>query len=115
MALICSTRRFSFRAVHHLNVGAHIEAVHGHQYFVELSSTPEALAQVCDLFESKILPRLEGHDICQVVSPATGELIVEWIDNEFKKLGVSSSILGIAIQETRKNRFVSRRTVEQLL
>jgi 6-pyruvoyl-tetrahydropterin synthase len=115
MALICSTRRFSFRAVHHLNVGVHREATHGHQYFVELSASPETLPAVSELFTSQILPRLEGHDICQVISPATGEAIVEWIDNEFKVLGAASSILGIALQETRKNRFISRRTAEQLL
>jgi hypothetical protein len=63
----------------------------------------------------KILPRLDGQDIGQVISPATGECIVEWIHNEFKELGVSSEVLGLALQETRKNRFLSRATIENLL
>jgi 6-pyruvoyl-tetrahydropterin synthase len=115
MALMATTRRYSFRAVHSLDSGIHREKFHGHQYFVEISFERCLPADVDRVVEKKILRVLEGHDLARLISPATGEMTVEWIQRELDASPLGAKILGVALQETRKNRFVSARTVPQLI
>jgi len=115
MALTCVTKCFAFRAVHSLSVGTHKESTHGHRYLIEVSSLIGAEQKVFEAVLQHILPCLEGRDLAKLVSIATGEVLVEWIHNQLNHLGHGSSVLGVALQETRKNRFVSSQTVEHLL
>ena len=115
MALIATTRRFSFRSVHSLNNGVHREKIHGHQYFLEVSSYACLHEEVAAVVESKILPQLDGHDLTPLLPSATGEIIVEWIHARLLEEGLGTKVLGVALQETRKNRFVSSRSNVHLI
>lgn len=115
MALSAVTKRYSFRAVHSLSSGVHQEKCHGHQYFVEVSFEKCLVADVDGVVQEKILNALDGHDLTGHMNPATGEVIVEWIQAQLDATPLRSKILGVALQETRKNRFVSARTVAQLI
>ena len=109
MALTATTRRFSFRSVHSLNTGAHQEKVHGHQYFLEVSFKDIAHADLAAKVEQTVLSRLHGHDLTEFAGPATGEILVEWIHERLSEV-LPTQILAVALQETRKNRFVSARS-----
>ena len=115
MALVATTRRFSFRSVHSLNIGAHREKFHGHQYFLEVSTYACPHEEVAAVVLSKILPRLDGHDLTPLMPVATGEAIVEWIHSALIDEGLGTKVLGVALQETRKNRFVSSRSNVHLI
>jgi hypothetical protein len=110
MALIATTRRYSFRAVHSLNSGEHKERFHGHEYFLEVSFQGCAPTPIDEWTQQNILSACSGHDLTSIVAPATGEVLVEWIQSQFDKSPLAAHILAIALQETRKNRFVSARS-----
>lgn len=112
---MATTRRYSFRSIHHLDVGARTEKVHGHQYFLEVSFERAEVSVVDRIVEEKILSRLDGHDASAVISPSTGENIVEWIHSELATTPLARNLIGVALQETRKNRFVSARSVPQII
>lgn len=115
MALIATTRRFSFRSVHSLINGVHREKVHGHQYFLEVSSYNCPHEEVDLVVEKKVIPALDGHDLTPLFKSATGEEIVEWIHMRLIEEGLNHKVLGVALQETRKNRFVSSRSNVHLI
>ncbi|MGZ3723609.1 MAG: 6-carboxytetrahydropterin synthase [Bdellovibrionales bacterium] len=115
MALSATTKRYSFRGVHSLTSGVHREKYHGHQYFLEVSFEKCLLADIDHVVKEKILTVLDGHDLTKKINPATGEVIVEWIQAQLDATPLRAKILGVALQETRKNRFVSARSVAQLI
>src|SRR6478735_6486595 len=115
MALSATTRRYSFRGVHSLDSGVHREKYHGHQYFVEVSFEKCLIADVDRVVAEKILNILDGHDLTKTVHPATGEVLVEWIQTQLDATPLRAKILGVAVQETRKNRFVSARSIGHLI
>lgn len=115
MALIATTRRFSFRGVHSLNTGTHREKLHGHQYFLEVSFHGCAAKDMEAEVEARILRPLDAHDITRLVAPATGEVLVEWIDEQLRASGLGPNLVGVALQETKKNRFVSSRSDVRLV
>ncbi len=115
MALSATTKRYSFRGVHSLTSGFYLEKYHGHQYFVEVSFEKCLLADVDRVVTEKILNVLDGHDLTKNISPATGEVIVEWIHSQLDGTPLRAKILGVALQETRKNRFVSARSIGHLI
>lgn len=115
MALICTTQRFTFRGVHQLTMGPHRESRHGHQYFLEISSLPEDVSAVRSVIKNELLPLLDGKDLLNIVASPTGEELVEWIHNQIKELGLGGNVLGVGLQETAKNRFVSSKTADHLL
>jgi len=110
MALMATTRRYSFRAVHSLQVGEHSEKIHGHQYHLEVSFYSCATADIDREVETRILNPLHGHDLTHLVAPATGEMLVNWIHDRLAESELNRHILGVTLQETRKNRFVSARS-----
>ena len=64
---------------------------------------------------SGIIAKLDGHDLTHVVSKATGEVIVDWIHDQLESTGLKGKIFSVALQETRKNRFVSARSDQRAI
>ncbi len=110
MALIATTTRFSFRGTHSLITGARKEKRHGHQYYLEVTTAPRDQALAQNEVEVKILPELDRHDLTKLVTHSTGEWLVEWIYDRLQTTPLQGKILALALQETRKNRFVSGRS-----
>lgn len=115
MALIATTRRYSFRGVHSLNTGVHREKTHGHQYFLEVSFHKCDVEDVNREVMKQVLEKLDMRDLTHVLEPATGEVLVEWIHDQLDVALPGGKILGVALQETRKNRFVSGRSNARLI
>src|SRR4051812_43814317 len=110
MALTALTRRYSFRGVHSLTTGVHREKLHGHQYYLEVSFRGLPEEEVSRLVETEVIAQLDGRDLTAQIFPATGEKIVEWIDERLRASPIGTQILAVCLQETRKNRFISRRS-----
>lgn len=103
------TRRYAFRSVHALLVGEHRERRHGHAYGLEITCSAGVDGDRLDqLVLERVLARLHGRELGQELEPATGEVIVEWIDERLRASGVAP--LAVCLQETRKNRFASARS-----
>lgn len=102
------TRRYPFQSVHALHAGAVVERAHGHQYFLEVSFS-ERDVDGADLVVEKLISQLHATEITEV-NPSTGEMIVEWIDSQLRSGPLAPRLRAVALQETRKNRFVSSRT-----
>jgi 6-pyruvoyl-tetrahydropterin synthase len=115
MALVATSRRFVFRGVHSLTSGVHREKCHGHSYALEVSFHKCSVSDVDREVKTLITDVLDGHDLTSIVEPATGEVIVEWIHQRLEESPLRGKILGVALQETRKNRFVSARTDARLI
>ncbi len=115
VALVALTQQFRFRAVHSLHIGEHKESLHGHDYYLEVTARPELREQIYRAVADVLLPQLDRTDLAKRFSASTGEVLVEWIHSQFDELGLGSSVLGVALQETRKNRFVSARTNDYLM
>lgn len=98
------TRRYSFQSVHSLDVGVMRERKHGHRYHLEITFGSRDINRIDKIVESAVLQRLHGREVLEI-HPSTGENIVEWIDKTLRAEG--ADILAVALQETRKNRFVS--------
>lgn len=107
MAVSTTTRRYSFKSVHALHVGLHRERTHGHEYNLEVTFSGASVASVDEQVEALILSHVHGHELSGELDPATGEILVEWAHRELAKSALSKNILAVALQETRKNRFVS--------
>ena len=107
---MATTRRFSFRAVHSLQVGLHREKMHGHEYFLEVSFHSCEREAIERVVRERVLSRLHGHDLTKIIQPATGEVLVEWIHDQLAESDFAARMIGVVIQETRKNRFVSGRS-----
>lgn len=100
------TRRYSFRSVHQLNSGVLRERTHGHQYFLEVTCTGGAVDEIDRVVEENILDRLHGRELVEL-NPSTGEHIVDWIHDRLAKTTIAHRLKAVALQETRKNRFIS--------
>jgi 6-pyruvoyl-tetrahydropterin synthase len=113
--LIVCTRRYGFQAVHRLVVGLHKERLHGHHYDLEVSLASGGdqilTGALEDLVESLVIDRLHGRDLTKIVNPATGENLVNWIDEKLRQEPrLACRLRAVALQETRKNRFVSAKS-----
>lgn len=105
MARLIFNRRYVFQSVHSLK--HHLERRHGHHYALEVSFRAEAGWDTADRSVQKvILDRLHAREI-EVVSHATGENIVNWIHDQLANSPLGPHLVAVALQETRKNRFVS--------
>jgi 6-pyruvoyl-tetrahydropterin synthase len=110
MALVTLTKRYSFRGVHRLTSGVHREKYHGHRYSLEVCVS-ECPPSAIDLAVSeKVISKLDGKDLTGVLPTTTGEVLVDWIHAELEKSALRGKIFSVALQETRKNRFVSARS-----
>lgn len=108
MGQVVLHRRYPFQAVHSLE--HHLERRHGHQYYLEIGFLPDAgwkLADQC--VQSTVIDRLHAREI-DVVDHATGEKIVNWIHSQLQQTQLGPFIVSVALQETRKNRFISAQT-----
>lgn len=99
------TRRYPFQAVHKLDVPQARERTHGHEYFLEVSFSGSVDA--IDRAVAPVLERLHGKDL-RFLAPASGEHIADWIHEQLSVLG--PKLKAVALQETRKNRFISARS-----
>ncbi len=115
MALVAATRLYRFRAVHSLNTGTHREQLHGHEYALEISTSRSDWKGLDEMLNSWVHSQLEGRDLSILVEHATGEVLVEWIHERLAASPIGPDLLGVALQETRKNRFVSARSNGHLL
>lgn len=100
------TRRYSFKSVHSLNSGALRERAHGHQYFLEVTFAGRGIDEVDEIVSSRILSRLHARELGEL-SPSTGEHIVDWIHQLLLETPLRGRLKAVALQETRKNRFIS--------
>jgi hypothetical protein len=110
MAVVATTTRLSFRGVHSLTTGVLKEKRHGHQYFVEVTTLDTARQTVLHEMQEKIIGILNLRDLTQVLPLTTGEYLVEWIYDQLNSSALGGKLLGVALQETGKNRFISGRS-----
>lgn len=94
--------------MHALHAGAVVERAHGHQYFLEVSFDGRDVDGADSIIEN-LVSRLHATEITEI-NPSTGEMIVEWIDTQLRNGPLAPRLRAVALQETRKNRFVSSRT-----
>jgi len=113
MGRVTWTRRYQFQSVHSLNVCDLQERLHGHDFQLEVCCSSDQIHRLDELIKKEILPQIHGRNLNQLLSPATGELLVEWIDAKLRRSKLSPFLVGIALQETRKNRFVSAKSEAQ--
>lgn len=101
---LTTTQRYTFQAVHSLPGE---ETTHGHHYFVELSFH-SCSRHIADLaFNDYVKQKLHGQNLDAEFTPATGERLVEWIDESLRSSPLGPYLLAVTLQETAKNRFVS--------
>ena len=102
------TRRYAFQSVHSLSSGARQERLHGHAYFVELSFTGREI-DGADAAMAPVLRELHGREL-RFLRHSTGECLVDWIHERLLSTPFAPRLRAVALQETRKNRFVSARS-----
>lgn len=107
MGRVTITRRYAFHSVHSLVTGVHREKRHGHQYYLEVCFAGRDVAAIDQIVEAEILPHVHGRELRGELEPATGEHLVEWVHARLNASPVGPAIVACALQETRKNRFVS--------
>ncbi len=100
------TRRYSFRSVHSLDSTVLRERTHGHQYFLEVTCAGRAVDEIDGVIQTEILDQLHGRELA-ALNPSTGEHLVDWIHERLGKTILAPRLKAVALQETRKNRFVS--------
>jgi 6-pyruvoyl-tetrahydropterin synthase len=102
------TRRYSFQSVHSLNSTVLRERVHGHQYLLEVTFAGD-VDEADQIVRGEVLSLLHGREL-SFLEPATGEHIVDWIHAQLLKTRMSPRLKAVALQETRKNSFISARS-----
>ena len=115
MARVTSTRRYQFQSVHSLHVGALSEHLHGHDFQLEVTVRGGEIQAVDEWVEHEILAAVHGRELNSLLDPATGEALVEWIDQRLRQSPWAEKLIGVALQETRKNRFVSARSEVEIV
>lgn len=100
------TRRYSFRSVHALDSTVLRERTHGHQYFLEVTCAGGSVDEIDSVVEGEILRKLHGRELA-ALTPSTGEHIVDWIHERLALTALAPRLRAVALQETRKNRFIS--------
>lgn len=96
--------------MHALNTGVHRERRHGHEYGLEVSFQGCTIAAMDAEVETAILSEVHGRELKSPLDPATGEVLVEWIHSRLQRGPLGDFVRAVAIQETRKNRFVSSKS-----
>ncbi len=107
MAVTTFTRRYVFQSVHRLP--AVHEAKHGHHFYLELTYRDVDPELADRSYREFVEPELHGREI-RVVTPPTGEKIVEWIHERLLSSPLGPHLLAVALQETEKNRYLSSRS-----
>lgn len=96
------TRRYVFQAVHKLDVPQAPERTHGHEFFLEVSFSGDV--DLTDAVVAPVLERLHGQDL-GFIDPPSGENIARWIHDQLSAM--EPRLKAVALQETKKNRFIS--------
>ncbi len=109
MRKITFTKRFVARVQHRLVQVPYPEVRHGHACKIEITLSKAWEQQFIELVRQYILQYLDGQLLNDTLPVATGENLVEWIFTELEKSVLGKDLLGVCVQETLKNRFVSSR------
>lgn len=105
MAELIWTRRYSFQSVHTLQSAK--ENRHGHQYFLEVSFSGGSIDDADAIVDQSVISRLDGRELLEFAH-ASGECLVDGIHELLLKTPLAPRLHAVALQETRKNRFVSK-------
>lgn len=108
MGLSTTTRRYMFQSVHHLD--AVDEGLHGHHFYLEICFAGTSVAVADEVYHEKIAPQVHGRNLNELLVNPTGEELVQWIHKELLRSKLGPFVLGVAVQETAKNRYVSSMT-----
>ena len=107
------TKCYRFRAIHHLSLTGGLEAqhlFHGHNYDLEITlqgNTWSLRAHEIDaLVESLIIKRFDTSNLNDQIPQPTGEILCELIFDLLAQSFLGPHLQQVALQETRKNRFV---------
>lgn len=107
-SLTTTTRRYSFQAVHQLPALG--EGKHGHSFQLEVCFAGTTIELADKVFKERIESKVHGRDLSELLSVATGEALVQWIHKELLLSPLGPFVLGVALQETPKNRYISSMT-----
>jgi 6-pyruvoyl-tetrahydropterin synthase len=103
-----TTRRYSFQSIHCLPALG--EGKHGHDFKLELCFAGTSVELADKTFKEKIEPQVHGRDLSELLDAPTGEALVQWIHKELLRSPLGPFLLGVALQETPKNRYISSMT-----
>jgi 6-pyruvoyl-tetrahydropterin synthase len=106
--LATTTRRYFFQAVHQLTELG--EGKHGHDFHLEICFAGTSIECADKTFKEVLKPRLHGQNLGEILEAPTGEALVQWIHKQLLLSPLGPFVLGVAIQETPKNRYISSMT-----
>jgi hypothetical protein len=108
------TKSFRLRGVHFLYDPNHNEPKHGHEYFLEVSVRAEVgRDRLQAVVEKEIVNVWDKQDWTKMdLQQASGELLVEEFDRRLRDSQIAKDLIAVALKETKKNRFVSARSIE---
>ena len=111
--MMIRTERFRVRGVHFLFDPYFMEPRHGHEYFLEVSVKSECPREnVQNVVEREIVKKWDAKDWNTMgLAQATGELLVERFDEVLRGSEIGKDLVGLVLRETRKNRFVSEKSM----
>ncbi len=101
-------RRYLFQSVHSLS--GFREGRHGHHFFLEIQFLQDGLEFADSSYREFIEPKLHGRVLNDIIEPATGEKLAQWIFAELSRSPLGPHLLSVALQETEKNRFICSRS-----
>ena len=104
------TKRFRLRGVHSLFDRNHQEPRHGHEYWLEVSwkSPSMAVNELSTLVNTLIVDPWDARNWANKnLLQASGELLVEEFDRLLRESEAGSFLMGVQLQETSKNKFIS--------
>lgn len=105
---LTSTRRFTLQCTHRLpDLG---EGLHGHHFYVEVTVRGADHILLDQVFTSSVYSRLHGRDLSETLEKPTGEYLVQWIHETLLRSPLGATVLGVSVEETKKNRFTSSMT-----
>ncbi len=108
MGLVTTTRRYMFQSTHQL--GSLQEGKHGHHFYLELTFAGAPVALADQFYRERIEPKVHERDLSEVADPPTGEMLAQWIHKQLLLSPLGKHLIGVAVQETPKNRYISSMT-----
>ena len=100
------TKRFTVRPMHHLS--SLKEGLHGHSCQLEISLSKPFDSLKLKTIHSLIVEPLDGRILNDIIPQPTGEEIVAWVCRRLRDSHLAPEFVGLALQETAKNRFEVR-------
>jgi hypothetical protein len=107
------TQRFVLQGVHVLFDPVHIEPKHGHEYTLQVSVEAKVGVELLlQTVQELIVKPWDKKDWSKMgLLQATGELLVEKFDEILRHSGIGALLVAVVLKETRKNRFVSAKSL----